>query len=311
VLSGGSAVDIRLEGYAVLRVSAGGSAVSTTVSGSDTTVDLLGGVAVGDLVEKGGTETVNAGGSAVSAQIDSGGAQIVSAGGSAIATSVAPGGTETVAAAGKAVSTFLTSKGGMTVASNGVAIHTSVASSSTETVLIAAREPAGQNLWPTQSADGTRRLLVAVDGTQVAWITAEAPTRWQRFDASRLDLDTDHRAPTGLADWADAAGTLRVSDWDQGVAPKLNDRILTLDSRYYERSYSVAVAPDRLLVGTGWFLRLFDASGRERWHHFLSAAALRVNQSADGRIAVGAYGDGTIRWHRLRDGAELLTLFVW
>src|SRR5204863_6051672 len=35
----------------------------------------------------------------------------------------------------------------------------------------------------------------------------------------------------------------------------------------------------------------------------------RVNQSPDGRLAVAALGDGTIRWFRLRDGSPLLTIF--
>jgi hypothetical protein len=35
-----------------------------------------------------------------------------------------------------------------------------------------------------------------------------------------------------------------------------------------------------------------------------------VNLSADGRVIVAAYDDGTIRWHRWSDGGELLALFV-
>jgi hypothetical protein len=43
----------------------------------------------------------------------------------------------------------------------------------------------------------------------------------------------------------------------------------------------------------------------------VSAGAVRgVNISHDGRFVVAAYGDGTIRWHRLDDGTELLALFV-
>ena len=30
----------------------------------------------------------------------------------------------------------------------------------------------------------------------------------------------------------------------------------------------------------------------------------------DGRLLVAAYGDGTIRWHRMDDGRELLALYV-
>ena len=35
-----------------------------------------------------------------------------------------------------------------------------------------------------------------------------------------------------------------------------------------------------------------------------------VNIPRDGKIVIAAYGDGTIRWHRLSDGEELLALFV-
>ncbi len=31
--------------------------------------------------------------------------------------------------------------------------------------------------------------------------------------------------------------------------------------------------------------------------------------TADGRLALAAYGDGTIRWHRAADGGELLAFF--
>jgi hypothetical protein len=41
-----------------------------------------------------------------------------------------------------------------------------------------------------------------------------------------------------------------------------------------------------------------------------SVAAWAVNLSGDGRLVVAAYGDGTIRWHRMDDGRELLALFV-
>ena len=35
-----------------------------------------------------------------------------------------------------------------------------------------------------------------------------------------------------------------------------------------------------------------------------------VDISADGKLIVATYADGTIRWHRLNDGAELLALFM-
>ena len=35
-----------------------------------------------------------------------------------------------------------------------------------------------------------------------------------------------------------------------------------------------------------------------------------MNISGNGKLVAAAYGDGTIRWHRLSDGEELLALFV-
>jgi hypothetical protein len=35
-----------------------------------------------------------------------------------------------------------------------------------------------------------------------------------------------------------------------------------------------------------------------------------VNLAREGRLIVAAYADGTIRWHRAADGAELLALFI-
>jgi len=40
------------------------------------------------------------------------------------------------------------------------------------------------------------------------------------------------------------------------------------------------------------------------------SAALGVNVTGDGRLVLAAYDDGTIRWHRMSDGQELLALFV-
>ena len=65
----------------------------------------------------------------------------------------------------------------------------------------------------------------------------------------------------------------------------------------------------RFLLGTDWSLRAFDAAGAELWRRPAPGAVWAVNISGDGRLALAAYGDGTLRWHRMEDGAELLALF--
>jgi WD40 repeat protein len=46
------------------------------------------------------------------------------------------------------------------------------------------------------------------------------------------------------------------------------------------------------------------------WQKQVPSVPWGVNIPRDGKLVVVAYGDGTIRWHRLSDGQELLALFV-
>jgi WD40 repeat protein len=154
----------------------------------------------------------------------------------------------------------------------------------------------------------TRRLAVSGDGSQVAWVARNDQHRWLRFDVARLGLSTGTTEPSDLTGWTDQAGSLRVTGWDETTAPKLNGVLLALSP--YERSRSVAVRSNQVLLGSDWSLRLFDANGRQRWVDPSPGAAWRVNQSGDGRLAIVGFGDGTIRWFRADNGRELLALFV-
>jgi hypothetical protein len=61
-----------------------------------------------------------------------------------------------------------------------------------------------------------------------------------------------------------------------------------------------------------WHLLLpcaFDAEGKALWNRAVPGEVIAVNVTGDGRLVVAAYSDGTIRWHRMDDGAELLALY--
>ncbi len=102
---------------------------------------------------------------------------------------------------------------------------------------------------------------------------------------------------------------LEITDWNDAYSPKLNGLPLKLEQ--YECSYSLAISPDgkSFLLGTEWYLRLFDRNGNEIWNVPAPSAAWAVNISGNGKLAVAAFGDGTIRWYRISDGKELLALF--
>jgi WD40 repeat protein len=149
----------------------------------------------------------------------------------------------------------------------------------------------------------------------------DQPRRIQQFLAAAIAFrspndETDDNEPlvqaigtTPLsAPRYDAPGLNITGVIDDG-SPSVNGKLLALKQNETPRSYAIAPDERRFLLGTEWYLRLFDEQGKELWHH-TAPEAWGVNISGDGRLAVAAFGDGTFRWYRLSDGEPLLSLFV-
>ena len=104
--------------------------------------------------------------------------------------------------------------------------------------------------------------------------------------------------------------SLPISGWYDDYSPNLGGTQLKLD--YLEKSRSLAIAPDqqRFVLGSDWTLRGYDREGGLKWSTHAPSTVWGVNIAPNGKLVIGGYGDGTIRWHRLTDGQELLALFV-
>jgi WD40 repeat protein len=128
-----------------------------------------------------------------------------------------------------------------------------------------------------------------------------------RFSLSEQRLILNPQSETNLT--APDTSSLDITGWKNTYAPKLNGKALSL--KQYEMSRSLAIAPDKskFLLGTSRDLRLFDTNGRQIWRADVPATAWGVNISGDGKKAVAAFGDGTIRWYNLDKGEELLAFF--
>lgn len=100
-----------------------------------------------------------------------------------------------------------------------------------------------------------------------------------------------------------------LNDWKGGSAPRLNGQALKLRAQERARSYAVAHDDSGLVLGADFSLRRFDGKARQVWATPTPGIAWAVNITADGRFAVAAYGDGTIRWHRYDNGREVLALY--
>jgi hypothetical protein len=102
-------------------------------------------------------------------------------------------------------------------------------------------------------------------------------------------------------------------DWNYSWAPKLETapgQLVALAVGINEMCHAVDVDHAHVLLGAD-FYRFCSADGAPAGLRPIAEGAYRVKQSPDGRLAVAALFDGTVRWFRLDDGLEeLLAVFV-
>lgn len=153
-------------------------------------------------------------------------------------------------------------------------------------------------------------FTTSADGRSLRYGLGEGERRPVRFDLQLRLLTTE--APADLAFTAPRikAEGLVVEGWQNTAAPRLNGAPLPIAP--YETARSLAIAPDdqHFVLGTDWSLRLFGPDGIPLWRRDVPEVVWGVNVPSDGQLVIAAYGDGTVRWHRLDDGEELLALFV-
>jgi WD40 repeat protein len=178
---------------------------------------------------------------------------------------------------------------------------------------IAVLEPDGRPRWvrPSPKADLRDQydvFAVSSDGAMVDFGFEQGGKSPLRFDLRALKLAPDPLAD-GQTTRAKRTG-LAIERWRHELHPTLDGKPIALEP--YEMSRSLAVHPDgnRFVLGADWSLRAFDAKGQPLWRRDVPGVVWGVNISGDGRLVVAAYGDGTIRWHRMDDGRELLALYV-
>lgn len=129
-----------------------------------------------------------------------------------------------------------------------------------------------------------------------------------------FDLDNQVLIPqdTPLPAQAVSGKTLEVSAWKDSLKPLINGQAVALEPGEMSVSISVAASGDAAALGSNWFVRLYDASGRELWRTATPAPcwAVAFDTSDPAKPwVVAALGDGTIRWYRRQDGSEQLALF--
>ena len=88
-----------------------------------------------------------------------------------------------------------------------------------------------------------------------------------------------------------------------------NGNKLDLENSEEFRSLAVSSDAQRFVYGTTWTLRARDVNNQKIWHREMGDV-WAVNITGDNRYVIAAYDDGTIRWHDLAAGTEVLALMV-
>jgi WD40 repeat protein len=161
--------------------------------------------------------------------------------------------------------------------------------------------------------DQENRLRVSDDGSVVEFafqiLGPEKTTiRTARFNLASQQLQFDPPPQSGLT--APHTEGESHANWKNTTTAKVHGVALTLKPYEMSRSLALAANGTGFLLGTEWWLRYYDSPKQQRWPTAIPGIAWAVNLSADGRYAVAAFADGTIRWYNTSDGKEVLALYV-
>ncbi|MEN8215971.1 MAG: caspase family protein [Pseudomonadota bacterium] len=155
--------------------------------------------------------------------------------------------------------------------------------------------------------DNSAGFLLSNDGSRVEFAYEIWGRRPARFSLNERILTLYPTPESNLT--APRTSGLNISDWRHQYQPKFNSKPITL--KEHEMARSLAIAPDaqHFILGTDWYLRFFDKQGEQQGRVPVPGVAWEVNIADNGKVAVAAFGDGTLRWYRLRDAKELLAFF--
>jgi WD40 repeat protein len=156
----------------------------------------------------------------------------------------------------------------------------------------------------------TREFLVSSDGSHIQFGYGQQGKSPAVFSIAARQLVFGAAQSVEMAAPIVFADGLEIAKWEHNsLVPTLNGQRLKLNE--LECSTSLAIAPDgrSFLLGTQTHLRLFDRNGRQYWKTLAPNQAWVVNIAGNGRVALAGFSDGTIRWHRMTDGKELLAFF--
>jgi WD40 repeat protein len=154
-----------------------------------------------------------------------------------------------------------------------------------------------------------QEFLVSKNGDRIQFCYEKLGNSPARFSVIERSLNVYPILETGLWPPVTQAPGLDFTDWKSATNPKLNGKPLKFWQDDFSRSLAISPEKFSFLIGSKWHLYHFDRQGNQKWVVRVVGEAYAVNISPDGRFALAALGDGTVRWYRMKDGKELLAFF--
>ncbi|MCX7098663.1 MAG: caspase family protein [Methylococcales bacterium] len=168
------------------------------------------------------------------------------------------------------------------------------------------------NLWDARLVElPGKTFAISEDGLKIAYSQHPDGDDVSVFDITRLSLQSpsDKELIKTLSPAITAKPHLKITHWQRDV-PEFNG--VRRDFEDYEKSYALAMEPssDRALIGTNYNLRWYDGQGKAIKKIPVTSAVYGLSIAGNGKLAVAALGDGTLRWYSLSPGEELTELVV-
>jgi WD40 repeat protein len=152
------------------------------------------------------------------------------------------------------------------------------------------------------------RFALSTNGARIRFGLREGDAEPVQFDIENERL-ADAQKPSDDLFAADVS-SLPITDWINNTTPKFQGKPISLASGEMARSLAISSDKEQFILGADWNLRAYDKSGKPQWKREVPGVVWGLNIPRSKNVVIAAYSDGTIRWHRLNDGVELLAVFV-
>jgi Caspase domain/WD domain, G-beta repeat len=128
------------------------------------------------------------------------------------------------------------------------------------------------------------------------------------FDLRALDVQNNRRAARGFHTARESSSRIQLKDWYGRNTFRLGSTRISLLAGERALSADIDDAKGRVLIGTDFYLRLYDRSGKAIAKRRLTTPAWGVVAAKTKDVTVVAHGDGTLRWYSLRRDLPLAEL---